>query len=82
MRVGSHQITLRPLFAGYLFRHPSPDTSLDIVTVPGATGFVGFGRGRYPIPGAETQAIERTLDSGRCLRPLSAEWWARQDSNL
>jgi transcription antitermination factor NusG len=61
----------RPLFPGYLFCRPNPDTPLKIVTVPGAVGFVGFGRGPQPIPAPEINAIMRILDSGRRLRPLS-----------
>ena len=61
----------RPLFPGYLFCRPSPDTPLKIVTIPGAVGFVGFGAGPEPIPAPEIHALERILDSGRRLRPLA-----------
>ncbi|MBE0660350.1 MAG: NusG-like protein [Bryobacteraceae bacterium] len=61
----------RPLFPGYLFCRLHSATPLKLVTLPGAIGFVGFGSGPAPIQAIEIQALERILDSGRRLRPLS-----------
>jgi transcription antitermination factor NusG len=58
-----------PLFTGYVFCNCTYDSRIHVLSSPGVRSMVSFGRGPYPVPDQEIQAIQAILDSGLPVRP-------------
>lgn len=52
------------LFPGYVFCRLDPDHRLPVLTIPGAVGLVGFGKGPTQIPRNEIEAVRTMVGSG------------------
>ena len=57
------------LFPGYVFCRLKPDDRLPVLTIPGAVGLVGFGKGPSPIPDQEIESVRRMVGSGLLVAP-------------
>jgi transcription antitermination factor NusG len=57
------------LFPGYVFCRLNPNDRLPVLTIPGAVGLVGFGKGPTPIPENEIEAVRRMVGSGLLVAP-------------
>jgi len=58
-----------PLFAGYVFCRVNPEDRLPVLTIPGAVGLVGFGKGPVAIPDQEIESVRRMIGSGLLVAP-------------
>jgi transcription antitermination factor NusG len=59
----------RFLFPGYVFCRLNPEDRLPVLTIPGAVGLVGFGKGPSAIPDSEILSVRTMLDSGLLVGP-------------
>lgn len=57
------------LFPGYVFCRLNPNDRLPVLTIPGAVGLVGFGKGPTQIPQNEIESIRRMIGSGLLVAP-------------
>jgi transcription antitermination factor NusG len=57
------------LFPGYVFCRLNPDHRLPVVSVPGAVGLVGFGKGPAAIPESEIESVRKMVGSGLLVGP-------------
>lgn len=57
------------LFPGYVFCRLNPNDRLPVLSVPGAVGLVGFGKGPAAIPENEIAAVRRMVGSGLLVAP-------------
>lgn len=57
------------LFPGYVFCRVNPDERLPVLTIPGAVGLVGFGKGPTEIPENEIESVRRMVGSGLLVGP-------------
>jgi len=57
------------LFPGYVFCRLNPYDRLPVLTIPGAVGLVGFGKGPSSIPEREIEAVRRMVESGLLVAP-------------
>lgn len=57
------------LFPGYVFCRLNPEDRLPILTIPGAVGLVGFGKGPTAIPENEIDSVRRMVGSGLLVGP-------------
>jgi transcriptional antiterminator NusG len=57
------------LFPGYVFCRINPEDRLPILTIPGAVGLVGFGKGPAQIPENEIESVRRMVGSGLLVGP-------------
>jgi transcription antitermination factor NusG len=57
------------LFPGYVFCRLNPEDRLPVLTIPGAVGLVGFGRGPSAIPDCEIESVRRMVGSGLLVGP-------------
>ncbi|MGA3165453.1 MAG: UpxY family transcription antiterminator [Terriglobia bacterium] len=73
----SKQLAL-PLFPGYVFILGGLDRRLEIVSTPGLHTYVTVGGRPAPIPGAEIEAVKRTVLECACVEPYpflkSGDW--------
>jgi transcription antitermination factor NusG len=58
-----------PLFPGYIFCRLNPEDRLPVLTIPGAVGLVGFGKGPSAVPDYEIDAVRRMIGSGLLVAP-------------
>ena len=59
----------RFLFPGYVFCRVNPEDRLPVLTIPGAVGLVGFGKGPAAIPENEIESVRRMVGSGLLVGP-------------
>lgn len=57
------------LFPGYVFCRLDPEDRLPVLTIPGAVGLVGFGRGPVSIPENEIESIRKMVGTGLLVGP-------------
>jgi len=57
------------LFPGYVFCRLNPEDRLPVLTIPGAVGLVGFGRGPVSIPENEIESVRRMVGAGLLVGP-------------
>jgi len=57
------------LFPGYVFCRLNPNDRLPVLTIPGAVGLVGFGKGPSEIPENEIESVRRMVGSGLLVAP-------------
>jgi transcription antitermination factor NusG len=57
------------LFPGYIFCRLNPQDRLPVLTIPGAVGLVGFGKGPTAIPEREIEAVRKMVGSGLLVAP-------------
>jgi transcription antitermination factor NusG len=57
------------LFPGYVFCRLNPNDRLPVLSVPGAVGLVGFGKGPTAIPENEIESVRRMVGSGLLVAP-------------
>lgn len=59
----------RSLFPGYVFCRLNPEDRLPVLTIPGAVGLVGFGKGPSAIPESEIESVRKMVGSGLLVAP-------------
>jgi len=57
------------LFPGYVFCRLNPNDRLPVLTIPGAVGLIGFGKGPTPIPDVEIESVRKMVASGLLVTP-------------
>lgn len=57
------------LFPGYVLCRLNPEYRMPVLTIPGAVGLVGFGKGPTPIPENEIEAVRQMVGSGFLVAP-------------
>ena len=57
------------LFPGYVFCRLNPEDRLPVLTIPGAVGLVGFGKGPTSIPENEIESVRMMVGSGLLVGP-------------
>ena len=57
------------LFPGYVFCRINPEDRLPVLTIPGAVGLVGFGKGPSAIPENEIESVRKMVGSGLLVGP-------------
>lgn len=57
------------LFPGYVFCRLNPEDRLPVLTIPGAVGLVGFGKGPVAIPENEIESIRKMVGAGLLVGP-------------
>jgi transcription antitermination factor NusG len=57
------------LFPGYVFCRVNPDDRLPVLSIPGAVGLVGFGKGPSPIAETEIESIRTMVGAGLMVGP-------------
>ena len=57
------------LFPGYVFCRINPEDRLPVLSIPGAVGLVGFGKGPSAIPENEIDSVRRMVGSGLLVGP-------------
>lgn len=57
------------LFPGYVFCRLNPEDRLSVLTIPGAVGLVGFGKGPAPIAEKEIESVRKMVGSGLLVAP-------------
>jgi transcriptional antiterminator NusG len=57
------------LFPGYVFCRINPEDRLPVLSIPGAVGLVGFGKGPAVIPENEIESVRRMVGSGLLVGP-------------
>ena len=57
------------LFPGYVFCRLNPEDRLPVLTIPGAVGLVGFGKGPIAIPENEIESVRKMVGAGLLVGP-------------
>lgn len=57
------------LFPGYVFCRLNPEDRLPVLTIPGAVGLVGFGKGPVSIPENEIESVRKMVGAGLLVGP-------------
>lgn len=57
------------LFPGYVFCRLNPEDRLPVLTIPGAVGLVGFGKGPTAIPENEIESVRKMVGAGLLVGP-------------
>ncbi len=57
------------LFPGYVFCRLNPEDRLPVLTIPGAVGLVGFGKGPTAIPENEIESVRKMVGTGLLVGP-------------